>query len=534
MQNGKDDGCIEGGAKMDDPPAAAEAAPTPAPVEVKSTAVNSSEPKSKLLELGTIIRNKWRITTKIGQGAFGETYVGESLEDASVTVAIKIERPRENDTDVLKAEVIALKKLQSCPHVVRYYNSGKDEARSFSFLVMERLGADLADLKRKTQKPTYELATCIRLGMQMLRAIQGVHERDFIHRDIKPSNFVIGRADTSAVYLIDFGLARRYRAADGEIRKARQPAGFRGTARYASINSHKSLELGRRDDLWCLFYVLVEFRLEVGLPWKRHKEKNIVGELKEQFTNEKLVESLPVEYKLFMDHLLSLRYESEPDYFYLNNLLESMASSAKVPLDQPMEWQRENFGKPAVPRSSKRHSQPDVPAVVVEQETKPVIHTANDPVPPPPLSLSPVPGDAAPKDDALREKHEREKERLRQIRREERQRGKERERLRKEAEAEAGAVEEPADVEKPKQQTPPPSPKRQKPPKPTVEVQHAKPDTQATRAPPPTTANARRLQSESPEEHYSVNSQGVPKEPATNEGKHEPDTGGCRGCCTIS
>ena len=105
----------------------------------------------------------------------------------------------------------------------------------------------------------------------MLTSIQAVHEQHYLHRDIKPSNFVIGREDTSRVYLIDFGLARRYRSNDGTVRPARNPAGFRGTARYASIQSHKQQELGRRDDLWCLFYLLVEFRLETGLPWRKHK-----------------------------------------------------------------------------------------------------------------------------------------------------------------------------------------------------------------------------------------------------------------------
>ena len=118
---------------------------------------------------------------------------------------------------------------------------------------------------------SFELGTTVRLGLQMLQAIQSVHENHYIHRDIKPSNFVIGRVDTSKVYLIDFGLARRYRSNDGTVRPARTPAGFRGTARYASIHSHKQIELSRRDDLWCLFYLLVEFRLESGLPWRKHK-----------------------------------------------------------------------------------------------------------------------------------------------------------------------------------------------------------------------------------------------------------------------
>lgn len=42
------------------------------------------------------------------------------------------------------------------------------------------------------------------------------------------------------VYMLDFGLARQYTTASGEVRQPRSAAGFRGTVRYASINAHKN------------------------------------------------------------------------------------------------------------------------------------------------------------------------------------------------------------------------------------------------------------------------------------------------------
>jgi len=52
----------------------------------------------------------------------------------------------------------------------------------------------------------------------------------------------------------------------------RPSVGFRGTGRYASLNAHNGIELGRCDDLWSLFYTLVEF-LRGKLPWRKEKDR---------------------------------------------------------------------------------------------------------------------------------------------------------------------------------------------------------------------------------------------------------------------
>ena len=56
-------------------------------------------------------------------------------------------------------------------------------------------------------------------------------------------------------------LTRRARSA-----AQRAKAQFRGSSKYASIYAHQNEDQGRRDDLWSLFYVLVEF-IEGVLPW---------------------------------------------------------------------------------------------------------------------------------------------------------------------------------------------------------------------------------------------------------------------------
>ena len=69
----------------------------------------------------------------------------------------------------------------------------------------------------------------------------------FLHRDVKPSNFAVGRTPQTLrqIFMLDFGLARQYTNAAGEVRPPRGAAGFRGTVRYASINAHKNKEMGK-------------------------------------------------------------------------------------------------------------------------------------------------------------------------------------------------------------------------------------------------------------------------------------------------
>ena len=205
---------------------------------------------------------------------------------------------------------------------------------------MELLGENLSELRRRQADGRFSLGTTLRLGIQMLRSIEAVHELGYLHRDIKPSNFAMGLTTLKkrVAFIIDFGLARKYVLPTGEVRPARDSTGFRGTARYASINSHLSRDLGRRDDLWSLFYVLIEF-LKGNLPWRKIKDKDQIGELKIQCNNPDLVSDLPAEFLLFMEHLQTLRYLDKPDYNYLYNLLFDLSCRINVDDNTPFDWE---------------------------------------------------------------------------------------------------------------------------------------------------------------------------------------------------
>lgn len=95
----------------------------------------------------------------------------------------------------------------------------------------------------------------------MLSRIEFIHQRYFLHRDIKPDNFIIGLGKRQhLIYVIDFGLAKRYRdARSGEHIPYREGKSLTGTARYASLDTHLGKEQGRKDDLEGLGYIMIYF-----------------------------------------------------------------------------------------------------------------------------------------------------------------------------------------------------------------------------------------------------------------------------------
>ena len=96
---------------------------------------------------------------------------------------------------------------------------------------------------------------------------------------------------------------------------------------FGSINALSKNELSRRDDLESLGYILIYF-IKGCLPWEnvaiKNKEEKInkILELKKKITEEILCNGLPEEIKLFLSYTKNLKFEEEPDYNYLKNLLK--------------------------------------------------------------------------------------------------------------------------------------------------------------------------------------------------------------------
>ena len=293
---------------------------------------------------GEIVGKNYKVIEKLGSGAFGEIWKAINIKSKK-EYAVKFEEISNKHQQLYsecriylwfhsEATVLA----QAIPQVVYYGVEGKK-----NMMIMDLLGPSLEDLFSKCNKK-FSLKTVLMLADQMIKRVEYVHSRRIIHRDIKPDNFVIGKDRSKhRIFIIDFGLAKKYISSRGEHIKYKEGKGLTGTARYASLNTHIGIEQARRDDLESLGYVFIYF-LNGQLPWQGLRAKNIkekyrkIKEKKITTKIEDLCKGYPDELKDYCGYCRKLKFKQTPDYKYLRSLFKSLFKKLKFEYDYQYDW----------------------------------------------------------------------------------------------------------------------------------------------------------------------------------------------------
>ncbi|RYR54006.1 hypothetical protein Ahy_A06g029262 [Arachis hypogaea] len=251
----------------------------------------------------------YKIERKLGKGGFGQVYVGRRMSGGSdrtgpdaIEVALKFEHRNSKGCNYGPPyEWQVYSTLNGCYGIPWVHYKG----RQGDFYILVNL-------------LTLSISILVPLTLQHLDRMS-------------PKNFLLGQpgtADDKKLYLIDLGLASRWKDASSglHVDYDQRPDIFRGTIRYASVHAHLGRTGSRRDDLESLAYTLI-FLIKGRLPWQGYQGDNksfLVCKKKMATSPELMCCFCPPPFKQFLEAVTNMRFDEEPNYSKLISLFDSL------------------------------------------------------------------------------------------------------------------------------------------------------------------------------------------------------------------
>ena len=304
---------------------------------------NSTNEKTfKINDLYTILFDK-----KLGGGAFGKIYCCVNNKTKEL-YACKIEKPN-IEVPQLSNEYKILSLLKNYPFFPKCYKFCNSPHGYL--LILDHLGANLGTIMSKLPNKKYSMKSTLMIMTQCIERLKEIHEKGIIHRDMKPENLVIGdKGKEKYIYLIDFGLSKLISndKKNQNISIIKKDKIVLGTVRYISLNAHLGNEQYKKDDLESLAYIMVYF-IKGELPWqnikvKTRKEKYYqIYKMKKNSIPDELCEYLPEEMKTFVNYIVNLNVNKNPDYTKLINLMNSLMKKYSYSNDLQFDWYSSSF-----------------------------------------------------------------------------------------------------------------------------------------------------------------------------------------------
>ncbi|HEX9453726.1 MAG TPA: protein kinase, partial [Candidatus Binatia bacterium] len=216
--------------------------------------------------LGQLIKGRYNVSSKIGQGGMGTVYLAEQVS-VGRKVALKVlQGSYASDDEFIGRFRREARLAASLNHknIVTIYDFDQGNDGSL-FIAMEYLhGEKLSDVIRRDG--SLDVSRAIRLGLQIAEGLEAAHRTGVIHRDIKPDNImVVGNRGAEEVKLMDFGIARMMDT--GTMSNLTRTGMIMGTPAYMAPEQAEGSTISEQTDIYALGIVLYEM-LSGSVPFK--------------------------------------------------------------------------------------------------------------------------------------------------------------------------------------------------------------------------------------------------------------------------
>ena len=283
------------------------------------------------IEFGKVYTIKSKV---LGTGSFGIAMLCDvkNLQDMCVVKIVNLKTSKHKNPDkILEREVKVYRDLcqheKLKPYLVKMYQLTKFENHQSELchaLVMEYAGKDLDKILEAKGEYAFSRSQLLKIGLELVPALQTLHECHIVHRDIKPENLVLRlskRRDIFQVRLIDYGLACKW---DPNNETRRQSRGA-GTPRFCAWRQHFGYAGSPARDMEALIYTLV-YLSGKKLPWHglkisdlRRKTRTIAYTKRD--ADARLLcacldqdQGVPVTLAELLEETRVLKYSKMPDY----------------------------------------------------------------------------------------------------------------------------------------------------------------------------------------------------------------------------
>ncbi|HEY9645556.1 MAG TPA: protein kinase [Chroococcidiopsis sp.] len=324
------------------------------------------------ISAGTVLQNRYRLLSVLGQGGFGRTYLAEDQGRFNERCALKEFIPMqagayalEKSKELFQREAATLYQIQH-PQIPQFRATFEENERLF--LVQDYVdGKTYRDLlnERKLQGRAFSEPEVMQLFRQLLPVLGHIHSKGIIHRDIAPDNIILRQNDNLPV-LIDFGVVKEI-ATRFQFPATLPQQTTVGKLGYAPSEQMQTGRAYPSSDLYALAVTAVvlltgrepqDMYDDVNLVWHWHQYANVSP----NFGN-------------VLNKMLS--YRPGDRFQSVNDVLQALQLMTGPPVSQPVPPGKPQMASPPVPGSNISQMQ----TIAVGRRPEPTAHVARSPRP---------------------------------------------------------------------------------------------------------------------------------------------------------